>query len=145
MGLRFEAGQLHSQYILQNFPEFATYPCNEDNVNNNNSNNNNNWNNNNNNNNNNIPVQNIGSRFLPVNAENTIMGNAIEDGDPMVNFQNEFSHGRYYKRSTYNAMQQKKNPYTQVPITALRQYTAVIGPPLGGGKRRKRKTKRRSR
>jgi hypothetical protein len=119
--------------------------------NNYNNNNNNNGNNNNNNANNNIPVENIGSRFLPVNAENTIMGNAIEDGNLMVNFQNEFGHGRYYKRSTYNLMEQKKNPYNPgAPITALKQYTAVIGsPPLEGGRgrktRRRRGLKKRSR
>jgi hypothetical protein len=94
----------------------------------------------NNNNNNNIPVQNIGSRFLPVNAENTITGNSVADGNLMVNFQNEFQHGRLYKRSTYNALQQKKNPYTSAPITALKQYTAVIGaPPLEGGRTRRRR------
>ena len=85
---------------------------------------------------NNIPVENIGSRFLPVNAENTITSDAIKDGNLMVNFQDEFGHGRLYKLSTYFSMQQKKNPYTQAPITALRQYTAVIGaPPLAGGRR----------
>jgi hypothetical protein len=143
--LRNNAEELFRGYRRLRLPELRVRDrCNqEDELNNNNNNNwNNNWNNNNNNgnNNNNIPVQNIGSRFLPVNAENTITSNAIEDGNLMVNFQNEFQHGRYYKQSTYNAMQQKKNPYTQAPITALKQYTAVIGaPPLAGGRTRRRR------
>ena len=101
------------------------------------------------NNNNGIPVENIGTRFLPMNTENTIMGNAIVDGDEMVNFQDEFSHGRYYKRSTYNAMNPKRNPYNPgAPITALRQYRAIIGgPPLEGGRKagsRKARSKKTS-
>lgn len=110
-------------YDEHGLPEMEMLPCQDEN---------------NNNNNNNIPVMNIGSRFLPINSENTISSNAIEDGNLMVNFQNEFGHWRLYKRSTYNSMQQKKNPYTQAPITALKQYTAIIGgPPLEGGGRQK--------
>lgn len=96
--------------------------------------------------NNGTAIENIGSRFLPVNSENTITGDTIMDGNLMVNFQNEFQHGRLYKRSTYNALQQKKNPYTSAPITALKQYRAIIGgPPLEGGRKtRRRKNRRRT-
>jgi hypothetical protein len=97
------------------------------------------------NNNNNGPLPNSGTRFIPSGAENTIMGDEIEDGDLMVNFQDEFGHSRYYKKSTYNSLNpggQKRNPYTQQPIVNARTYTAIVGPPVEGGRQR---TKRKSR
>ncbi len=50
---------------------------------------------------------------VPNNAQNIITNNAIQDGNEMVNFHGESNMGRYYKRSTYNALRAKKNPYTR--------------------------------
>ncbi len=50
---------------------------------------------------------------VPNNARNVITNNAIENGNDMVNFHGEYNMGRYYKRSTYNALRAKKNPYTR--------------------------------
>lgn len=99
-------------------------------------------------NNNNGLLPNNGHRYIPAGAENTIMSDEIEDGDLMVNFQDEFGHSRYYKKSTYNSLNpggQKRNPYTQQPIVNARTYTAVVGPPVEGGYSTKRHKRRRNR
>jgi hypothetical protein len=45
----------------------------------------------------------------------------------MVNFDDEFKHGRYYKRSTFNSLPNpKKNPLTRKQIEIIRTYKANI-------------------
>ena len=134
-----DAANLKDEYVTHGFDEMIYLDCGNDN---NNSNSNANSNDELNLGNNAGPLPNAGTRFLAAGAENTIMGDEIEDGDLMVNFQDEFGHSRYYKKSTYNSLQagpdgQKRNPYTQQPIVNARTYTAVLGPPVEGGKRRK--------
>jgi hypothetical protein len=103
------------------------------------------WNNNNNNNNNdnyysnnnNLPsvYPNNGSRTIfqvPANATNAVMFDDIEEDENMVNFHGEADLGRFYKRSTFNGLQEnpisgfKKNPFTRSTIRPgnVRRLTA---------------------
>jgi hypothetical protein len=111
-------------------------------------NNNNYVNNNNHVNNNNMQVNPIvpQNRNLPVNATNAITYAPIANGAEMVNFQEEFGHGRYYTQETYNQLPlgpngRKKNPYTQANILEPMPYIARIANPIGG-KRRSRKVRK---
>lgn len=103
------------------------------------------------------------NRNLPANAENSISMNAIENGTNMVNFHDEFGHGRYYKASTFNSIRRnndtrlKHNPSTRQPIapTNITRYRARVPPKTkntnantnvnsnGNGKTRRRKRKTR--
>jgi ankyrin repeat protein len=71
------------------------------------------------------------SRNIPKNATNAIMLNDIAEGDEMVNFHGESGHGRYYKKSSYNALPSKVNPYTRTPIapTNVARYKAHLVDP----------------
>jgi hypothetical protein len=89
------------------------------------------------------------TRNLPVNAINTITYEPIANSTEMVNFHNEFGHGRYYTRETYNQMPigpngRKRNPYTQQNITEIRSYTGRIPAAAVGGRKQKTRSKRRS-
>jgi hypothetical protein len=93
---------------------------------------------------------NIGSsnniRTVPDGARNAVMLNAIQDGNSMVNFQNEYSRGRYYKKSTYDQLPEpKQNPFSREPITAKAQYKARVPVAARGGRktRKGRKSARR--
>lgn len=86
------------------------------------------------------------NRNLPANAENAITFAPIANGAEMVNFQDEFGHGRYYTQGTYNQFQvgpngRKKNPFTQENILETMPYIARIANPVGG-KRRSRKVRK---
>ncbi len=63
---------------------------------------------------------------LPVNAINAITFEPIQEGENMVNFHDEFEHGRFYTKSTYNSLHPKKNPYTKKNIRPdnVRYYKA---------------------
>jgi hypothetical protein len=78
-------------------------------------------------------------RTIPAGARNAVMLNAIQDGNSMVNFQNEYSRGRYYKKSTYNQLPEpKQNPFSRERIVAKTQYKAKVpSVPRGGRKTRK--------
>jgi hypothetical protein len=82
-------------------------------------------------------------RRIASNATNAITYNTIKEGNRMVNFNNEFKQGRYYKKNTYNNLVtvsgKKLNPFTRKQINAPEHYVATF---TGG---RKRKTKRRNR
>jgi len=81
-----------------------------------------------------IPNENTGS--LPVlqneNSPNNIPTNRItydpiEENNMMVNFNNEYKYGRYYKKSSYNLLPEpKKNPFTGKKITKTRTYKAKL-------------------
>jgi ankyrin repeat protein len=75
-----------------------------------------------------VPLQ---VRNIPKNATNAIMLNDIAEGDEMVNFHGESGHGRYYKKSSYNALPSKVNPYTRTPIapTNVARYKAHLVDP----------------
>jgi len=63
---------------------------------------------------------------IPNNATNAITFESIHSGNHLVNFHNEASHGRYYKKNTFNELRPKKNPYTRRNIkkNTVRGYTA---------------------
>jgi hypothetical protein len=97
-------------------------------------------------------------RNIPSGSTNVISYDEIEDGDKMVNFHGEYDYGRYYKRSTFNAMPRKINPMTTEPVRKrnIVDYTAHIvpagarrssrrsrSPSRGGGRRRSTRRQRR--
>ena len=53
---------------------------------------------------------------------------AIQDGELMVDFQNEFEYGRFYRKKTFEEMvlPRKKNAYTGVAITEYTIYQANV-------------------
>jgi hypothetical protein len=83
---------------------------------------------------------------IPTNAQNAISYNAIQDGNNMVNFHEESTRGRYYKRDSYNQLMASSatNPYTRQPIRSgnAEYYRARVATRRGG--RRLRGTRRGS-
>jgi ankyrin repeat protein len=102
------------------------------------------------------------------NATNILSMQNIETGTNMINFHDEFKHGRYYTKNTFNRlpiknvlvgndeyMEAKENPTTRQAIDPvnIRRYKAVVsggGAGKRGGKggartRRKRGSKRKTR
>lgn len=82
---------------------------------------------------------------IPRNTTNIIMGDEIEEGENMVNFHGESNLGRYYKKSTFNAIPTpKKNPFTRKLIEAknIIPYRARL---VGGKRRNRRRTRRNAR
>jgi len=74
-----------------------------------------------------IEEENVGKKKIPKGTDNSISYNTIENGDDMVNFDNEFEHERYYKRSTFNSFPTpKKNPSTRKLIKTIRRYKANV-------------------
>ena len=88
--------------------------------------------------------------ILPANILNAISTTPIQNGNNMVNFQDEFAHGRYYTKNTFNQLQphvysgKKRNPYTQQNIEPgnIKRYRAKKAAPAEGGRRRKTKKRR---
>jgi hypothetical protein len=89
------------------------------------------------------------------NAENIITSESIANGNMMANFHGEYEQGRYYKKSSVNRIMagrnnQKKNPYTRVPISPenITYYVAKVNNApannavVGGTRRRKRKSRK---
>jgi hypothetical protein len=89
------------------------------------------------------------------NAENIITSESIANGNMMANFHGEYEQGRYYKKSSVNRIMagrnnQKKNPYTRVPISPenITHYVAKVNnvpannAVAGGTRRRKRKARK---
>jgi hypothetical protein len=75
-------------------------------------------------------------RTVPAGSRNAVMLNAIQDGNSMVNFQNEYSRGRYYKKSTYNQLPEpKQNPFSRERIVAKTQYKARVPAAARGGRK----------
>jgi hypothetical protein len=93
---------------------------------------------------NNIVVRrnNTNVRSLPANAINTITHGNIQDGNNMVNFQNEFKYGRFYTKNTYDKFKLKQNPVTREPIKEVKSYKASVRKTRKGGKRRINQKKR---
>lgn len=79
------------------------------------------------------------SRNLPKNATNAITMEPIENGNTMVNFHDEYKHGRFYTKNTYDKFRKKENPVTREPILDTVFYKAKI---VGG--RKKKTIKKRS-
>ena len=54
--------------------------------------------------------------------------NAIQDGELMVDFHNEFKFGRFYRKKTFEDMvlESKKNPTTREAITEYTIYQAKV-------------------
>jgi hypothetical protein len=75
----------------------------------------------------NASPKNIPLRNIPRNSENILTKEPITNENIMVNFQGEFGHGRYYKKSTYNRMVHKINPFTRNPINKRNEYKAKVG------------------
>jgi hypothetical protein len=83
--------------------------------------------------------------YVPKNAVNTITGEAIKDGDMMVNFHGERELGRFYHSTSYTQLNPPRNPYTRRNINDG-DVTWYYAKRLNGGKRRYKKTlKRKSR
>ena len=65
--------------------------------------------------------ENIGEKDIPANSRNAITGEKIPNGTNMVNFQNEYTQGRYYTKNSFNKIpftqKYKKNPQNQSNIT----------------------------
>ena len=53
---------------------------------------------------------------------------AIQDGELMVDFHNEFTYGRYYRKATFEkfVLPSKKNPTTRETITEYTIYQAIV-------------------
>jgi hypothetical protein len=111
--------------------------------------------------NNNLPsvYPNNGSRTnftVPANATDAIILDDIEEGENMVNFHDEAAHGRFYKRSSFNALEEnpitgfKKNPFSRAIIrpgnirrlTARKPAVAAAAPKLTRTQRRRAQRKR---
>jgi ankyrin repeat protein len=117
-------------------------------------------------NNTNLETRNIPGKIKTINPENPTNNNYyeppknavsfenIENGNTMINFHDEFSHKRFYKKNTYKALPiksngKKENPHTRQPIdpTTITKYKTHIVKNAIGGKSRKasRKSKRKTR
>jgi len=71
------------------------------------------------------PEIDIGELELPSNAENEITKNHIKPGTNMVNFHEEYEHGRYYTKNTFDKFANpKRNPMTRELIKKTRIYKA---------------------
>ena len=86
-------------------------------------------------------------RNVPRNTENALTLEPIADGNGMVNFHDESARGRYYKKSSYNSMVQKINPFTRKAISATNvvQYKAKVGGAAKGSRRHRRRQYRKTR
>jgi hypothetical protein len=84
------------------------------------------------------------ARRIPAGSEDAISRDDIKDGDILVDFDNEYSFGRYYLESTFKHLN-GKNPYTKGMIdpSTIRAYIAQIVESGKGRKTRKRKHSRR--
>ena len=74
-------------------------------------------------------------RIIPAGSYDTITAEDINSGDAMVDFHDEYKHGRFYKDSTFYKLD-NKNPITRIPIVTHSKYTAKV---TSGGRRRTRK------
>ena len=75
-------------------------------------------------------------RTVPAGSRNAVMLNTIQDGNSMVNFQNEYSRGRYYTKSTYDQLPEpKQNPFSREHIVAKTQYKARVPAASRGGRK----------
>jgi hypothetical protein len=70
---------------------------------------------------------------MPENAYDTLqMGydeeTAIQDGELMVDFHDEFQYGRFYRKKTFETLvlPNKKNGYTGATITEYTVYQAIV-------------------
>jgi hypothetical protein len=81
---------------------------------------------------------------VPRGSEDAIMGADITEGVEMTDFDNERSFNRYYKSTTYAALN-GKNPFTRLPIdrASIRKYSAHIVD-TGAARRTRRKRGRKS-
>jgi hypothetical protein len=81
---------------------------------------------------------------IPSNAHNAIMNNEISNSNRIVNFHDEFKHGRFYKKNTFNTYIKPtmQNPFTrrQILPSNIRHHTAK----KSGGKRNHRKYRKHS-
>jgi hypothetical protein len=89
------------------------------------------------------------------NAENTITSEPVTNGNIMADIHAEYEQSRYYKKSSVNRIMsgrnnQKKNPYTRVPLSPenITYYVAKVNAVpannavAGGTRRRKRKNRK---
>jgi hypothetical protein len=80
----------------------------------------------------------LNTRPIPAGSRNVVSMNTIRNGNRMVDFQGEYSRGRYYTQSTYNQLSEpKRNPFSRERITYKTQYKARVPPVTGGRKTRK--------
>jgi hypothetical protein len=95
------------------------------------------------------------NRNIPAGSSNIITYDDIENGANMVNFGDEFGHGRYYTRATFDQLPinyrsgKKKHPLTRALIEpgTIRRYRARVqapapAAPAQGGRRRKTSKRR---
>jgi hypothetical protein len=67
----------------------------------------------------------IEEREIPINATDLITNEEIENGDIMVNFDDEFEYGRFYKQSTFRRFPNPKtNPLKRTLIASTTRYKA---------------------
>jgi hypothetical protein len=87
-------------------------------------------------------------RNIPPNTNDLVNQYPITEGMDMVDFHDEYGFGRYYPVDVYDALHLPKlNPMTRRPILPgdLQYYTAHIAEPIGGRRRRTKKSRRRAR
>jgi hypothetical protein len=78
-------------------------------------------------------------RIIPAGSEDVVSKDDIQSGDTMIDFHDEYKHGRYYKETTFYNLN-NTNPITRQPIITHSKYTAKV---TSGGRRRTRKQKRK--
>jgi hypothetical protein len=84
----------------------------------------------------------VGTKRIPAGSDDSITNEDIKHGDTMIDFDNEFSFGRYYHETTYPKLK-GKNPFTnkQINTSTVKTYTAQISE---GGYRKKKTLRRRT-
>lgn len=69
----------------------------------------------------------IEERVIPKDSTNAVTFHPISNGTIMVDFDNEFRHGRYYTRETYDRLPSPKiNPFTRKEIHRVSYYKAKL-------------------
>jgi hypothetical protein len=87
-------------------------------------------------------------RNIPPDTDDLVNQMPITEGMDMVDFHGEYGFGRYYPLEVYNALAvPKENPMTRQTILPadVQYYTAHISAPIGGRRRKTKKSKRRAR
>lgn len=74
-----------------------------------------------------VEITNIGDKLINTNApQNTYSMEPITNGMNMIDFHNEFKHGRFYTKESFNSIIPKVNPITKEPITVAESYKAKL-------------------
>ena len=90
-----------------------------------------------------VEIKNIGDKLITTNDPlNTYSMEPITNGMNMIDFHNEFKHGRFYTKESFKSIIPKVNPITKEPITVAESYTAKL--PGKSNSKKSGKTRSRS-